>query len=145
MRHVRALDYNNGNGAFLAGIVLRHIKIHRLVVQNIAVRRADLDQRIAFSVGQLFGRHEIAVCIGVKYINGGGRRVGVGHFHFAAVRVVDFKSCTRIRNDLARFRIGLDDLDIALEVGVVDEIAVGRAGLRDIHIKVRHQLSTVPA
>ena len=54
-----------------------------------------------------------------------GIGIGEGHGNKAAVRVVDLESRARIRNGLACLRIGLDDLDIALEIGVVDEITLG--------------------
>ncbi len=61
------------------------------------------------------------------------------------MRVIELKSGSSIRNGFAALGVGLHDLDIRLKIGIVDEIAVGRAVLRDIHIKVRHQFAAFPA
>ena len=55
------------------------------------------------------------------------------------------ETCSRIGNGIAGFCVHLDDLNEGLEVGVVDEVAVGLAVLSNKHIKVAHQLTALPA
>ena len=51
----------------------------------------------------------------------------------------------RIRNGIAGLSVHLDDLDIALEIGIVDQVAISLPMLSHIHVKGGHQLTTVPA
>ena len=143
--HVGLGDFNHRHAAFLTGIVLGHIKVHRGAVQYIAVGGLDFDQGISRAVLQLFRGDKIALGIGVERINRGGRRIGEGHFHLAAIRAVNLEPGPRIGNGDAGFRVHLDHLDEAFKIGVVDEVAVGLAVLGDIHFKVVHQLAAFPA
>ena len=145
LRRVRLCDLDHRDGVFLRGIVGGHIKIDRLAVQRIAVGSGNLDQRIARAVFQLFGRDKIAVAVGIKGVNGGNCGIGESLRDERPVRAVDPEACTRQRNDLARFGIHLDDLDITLKIAVVGKVAIGLPVLGDIHIEIGKQLTTVPA
>ena len=59
--------------------------------------------------------------------------------------MVKLKSCACIRNHLAGFSVHLDNFDIRFKVCVVGKIAVNRAVLCDIHIKIGKQFASVPA
>ena len=143
--HVGLGDFNHRHAAFFAGIVLGHIKVNRGAVQHIAVGGLYFNQRVPGAVLQLFRGDKVALGIGVERINRGGRRIGEGHFHLAAIRAVNLEPGPRIGNGDAGFRIHLDHLDEALKIGVVDEVAVGLTILSDIHFKVVHQLAAFPA
>ena len=143
--HVRLGDFDHRHAAFLAGSVLRHIKIHRGAVQYIAIGGLHLHQRIAGTVLQLFRGDKVALGIGVKGINRGGRGISEGHFHFTSVRAVDLEASARIGDGDAGFCVHLDYFDIAFKSCIVDEIAVGLPVLGDIHLKVIHQFPALPA
>ena len=115
------------------------------MTEHIAVRSGDLLEGVALAKLQLFRRDEHAGVIGVEGVDGGNLRIGKGHFHLGAIRAKDLEARTRIGNGIAGFCVHLDDLNEGLEVGVVDEVAVGLAGLSNKHIKVAHQLTALPA
>ena len=143
--HIGLGDFDYRHAAFFVGIVLGHIKVNRGAVQYIAVGGLDFDQRVPGAILQLFRGDKVALGIGVERINGGGRRIGEGHFHLAAVRAVNLEPGPRIGNGDAGFRVHLDHLDEALKIVVVDKIAVGLTVLGDIHFKIVHQLTAFPA
>ena len=143
--HVRLGDFDHRHAAFLAGIVLGHIKVNRGAVQHIAVGGLYFNQRVPGAVLQLFRGDKVALGIGVERINGGGRRIGEGHFHLAAIGTVNLEPGPRIGDGDAGFRVHLDHLDEALKIGVVDKVAVGLTVLGDIHFKIVHQLAAFPA
>ena len=115
------------------------------MTEHIAVRGRDLLEGVALAELQLFRRDEHAGVIGVEGVDGGNLRIGKGHFHLGAIRTEDLEARTRIGNGIAGLRIHLDDLNEGLEVSVVDEVAIGLAVLGNEHIKVAHQLTTLPA
>ena len=115
------------------------------MTEHIAVRSGDLLEGVALAKLQLLRRDEHAGVIGVEGVDGGNLRIGKGHFHLGAIRTEDLEARTRIGNGIAGLRIHLDDLNEGLEVSVVDEVAVGLAVLSNKHIKVAHQLTTLPA
>ena len=143
--HVGFGDFDHRHAAFLAGIVLGHIKVNRGAVQYIAVGGLDFDQGISRAVLQLFRGDKIALGIGVERINRSRRRVSEGHFHLAAIGTVNLEPGSRIGNGDAGFCVHLDHLDEALKIGVVDKVAVGLPVLGDIHFKIVHQLTAFPA
>ena len=143
--HVGLGDFDHRHAAFLAGIVLGHIKVNRGAVQHIAVGGLYFNQRVPGAVLQLFRRYQIALGIGVERINGGRRRISEGHFHLAAVRAVNLEPSPRIGDGDAGFRVHLDHLDEAGKIGVVDEVTVGLPVLCNIHLKIVHQLAAFPA
>ena len=145
LRRVRLRDLDHRNGIFLRGVVGGHIKIDRLAVQRVTVGSGNLHQRIARAVFQLFGRNEIAVAVGIKGVDGGNFGIGEGLRDERPVRAVEPEACACQRNDLARFGVHLDDLDIALKIAVVGKVAIGLPVLGDIHIKIGKQLTAVPA
>ena len=145
LRRVRLCDLDHRNGVFLHGVVGSHIEIDRLAVQRVAVGCGNLHQRIARAVFQLFGRDKIAVAVGIKGVDGGNCGIGESLRDERPVRAVDPEACTRQRNDLARFGIHLDDLDITLKIAVVGKVAIGVPVLGDIHIEIGKQLTAVPA
>ena len=115
------------------------------MTEDVAVRGRDLLEGVALAKLQLLRRDEHAGVIGVEGIDGGDLRIGKGHFHLGAIRTKDLETCSRIGNGIAGFCVHLDDLNEGLEVGVVDEVAVGLAVLSNKHIKVAHQLTALPA
>ena len=115
------------------------------MTEHIAVRSGDLLEGVALAKLQLLRRDEHAGVIGVEGVDGGNLRIGKGHFHLGAIRTEDLEARTCIGNGIAGLRIHLDDLNEGLEVSVVDEVAVGLAVLSNKHIKVAHQLTTLPA
>ena len=115
------------------------------MTEHIAVRGRDLLEGVALAKLQLLRRDEHAGVIGVEGVDGGNLRIGKGHFHLGAIRTKDLEARTRIGNGIAGLRIHLDDLNEGLEVSVVDEVAVGLTVLGNEHIKVAHQLTTLPA
>ena len=115
------------------------------MTEHIAVRSGDLLEGVALAELQLLRRDEHAGVIGVEGVDGGDLRIGKGHFHLGAIRTEDLEARTRIGNGIAGLRIHLDDLNEGLEVSVVDEVAIGLAVLGNEHIKVAHQLTTLPA
>ena len=115
------------------------------MTEHIAVRGGSLLEGVALAELQFLRRDEHAGVIGVEGVDGGDLRVGKGHFHLEAIRTKDLKTCTRIGNGIAGLCVHLDDLNEGLEVGVVDEVAVGLAVLGNEHIKVAHQLTALPA
>ena len=143
--HVGLGDFDHRHAAFLAGMILGHIKVNRGAVQYIAIGGLYFNQGISRAVFQLFRRYQIALGIGVERINGGRRRVSEGHFHLAAIGTVNLEPGPRIGDGDAGFRVHLDHLDEALKIGVVDKVAVGLAVLGDIHFKIVHQLAAFPA
>ena len=145
LRVVAQLHRNDRHTAFLGGILFGHIELDRLMTEHIAVRSGDLLEGVALAKLQLLRRDEHAGVIGVEGVDGGNLRIGKGHFHLGAIRTEDLEARTRIGNGIAGLRIHLDDLNEGLEVGVVDEVAVGLAVLGNEHIKVAHQLTTLPA
>ena len=120
LRDVFLNDLNDGHAAFLAGSVLRHIKIHRLGRKSVPIGGKLLHQRIARSVFQRLRRNQVALRIGVKGINLGDFRVGESLRNQAPVRAVKLEASTRIRNYLAGFRVHLNNFDIRFKVGVID-------------------------
>ena len=142
---IAQLHRNNRHAAFLGGIIFGYIELDRLMTEHIAVRGGDLLEGVALAELQLFRRDEHAGIIGVEGVDGGNLRIGKGHFHLGAIRTKDLETCTRIGNGIAGLRVHLDDLNEGLEVGVVDEVAVGLAVLGNEHIKVAHQLTALPA
>ena len=145
LRCVRLCDLDHRDGVFLRGVVSGHIKIDRLTVQRVAVGGGNLHQRIARAVFQLFGCNEIAVAVGIKGVDGGDFGIGESLRDERSVRAVEPEACACQRNDLARFGVHLDDLDITLKVAVVGKVAIGLSVLGDIHIKIGKQLTAVPA
>ena len=143
--HVGLGDFDHRHVAFLAGMILGHIKVNRGAVQHIAVGGLYFNQRVPGAVLQLFRRYQIALGIGVERINGGRRRISEGHFHLAAVRAVNLEPSPRIGDGDAGFRVHLDHLDEAGKIGVVDEVTVGLPVLCNIHLKIVHQLAAFPA
>ena len=133
------------NPAFFCGIILRDIEVHGRFIEDIAVGSLYLDNRVSLSKGQLFRRDKRTFCIGVEHINGGGRRVSEGHCYGVAVRVINLKSRTGVRNGLSGFCVLLHDFDEAVKGCVVDKVAISRPILRNEHIKVGHQLAALPA
>ena len=115
------------------------------MTEHIAVRSGDLLEGVALAKLQLLRRDEHAGVIGVEGVDGGNLRIGKGHFHLGAIRTKDLETCSRIGNGIAGFCVHLDNLNEGLEVGVVDEVAIGLAVLGNEHIKVAHQLTTLPA
>ena len=145
LRVVAQLHRNDRHTAFLGGILFGHIELDRLMTEHIAVRSGDLLEGVALAKLQLLRRDEHAGVIGVEGVDGGNLRIGKGHFHLGAIRTEDLETCSRIGNGIAGFCVHLDDLNEGLEVGVVDEVAVGLAVLSNKHIKVAHQLTALPA
>ena len=145
LRVIAQLHRNDRHTAFLGGILFGHIKLDRLMTEDVAVRGRDLLEGVALAKLQLLRRDEHAGVIGVEGIDGGDLRIGKGHFHLGAIRTKDLETCSRIGNGIAGFCVHLDDLNEGLEVGVVDEVAVGLAVLSNKHIKVAHQLTALPA
>ena len=145
LRVVAKLHCNDCHAAFLGGILFGHIKLDCLMIEHIAVRSGDLLEGVALAKLQLLRRDEHAGVIGVEGVDGGNIRIGKGHFHLGAIRTKDLETCSRIGNGIAGFCVHLDDLNEGLEVGVVDEVAVGLAVLGNEHIKVAHQLTALPA
>ena len=145
LRVVAQLHRNNRHAAFLGGILFGHIELDRLMTEHIAVRSGDLLEGVALAKLQLLRRDEHAGIIGVEGVDGGNLRIGKGHFHLGAIRTKDLETCSRIGNGIAGFCVHLDDLNEGLEVGVVDEVAVGLAVFGNKHIKVAHQLTALPA
>ena len=145
LRVVAKLHCNDCHAAFLGGRLFGHIELDRLMTEHIAVRSGDLLEGVALAKLQLLRRDEHAGVIGVEGVDGGNLRIGKGHFHLGAIRTEDLEARTRIGNGIAGLRIHLDDLNEGLEVGVIDEVAVGLAVLGNEHIKVAHQLTALPA
>ena len=145
LRVIAQLHCNDRHTAFLGGILFGHIELDRLMTEHIAVRSGDLLEGVALAKLQLLRRDEHAGVIGVEGVDGGNLRIGKGHFYLGAIRTKDLEARTRIGNGIAGLRIHLDDLNEGLEVGVVDEVAVGLTVLGNEHIKVAHQLTTLPA
>ena len=145
LRVVAQLHRNNRHAAFLGGILFGHIELDRLMTEHIAVRSGDLLEGVALAKLQLLRRDEHAGVIGVEGVDGGNLRIGKGHFHLGAIRTEDLEARACIGNGIAGLRVYLDDLNERLEVGVVDEVAVGLAVLSNKHIKVAHQLTALPA
>ena len=122
-----------------------HLKCHRLGVQHISVSRALLDDLI-IAVGQLFGQHELAGDIGVIGVDVHRRRVvDVLHDIFAGIGIAHLEADARRRDDLAGFRVLLDDLNKCFVRGIVDEKAINLAVLADIDIEGFKQLLAFPA
>ena len=144
LRRVWLRDLDHRNGVFLRGVVGGHIKIDWLTVQRVAAGGGNLHQRIARAIFQLFGCNEIAVAVRIKGVNGGDFGIGESLRNERPVRAVEPEACACQRNDLARFGIHLDDLDIALEIAVVGKVAIGLSVLGDIHIEIGKQLTAVP-
>ena len=142
---IAQLHRNDRHTAFLGGILFGHIKLDRLMTEDVAVRGRDLLEGVALAELQLFRRDEHTGVIGVEGVDGGDLRIGKGHFHLGAVRTEDLEARTRIGNGIAGLRIHLDDLNEGLEVSVVDEVAIGLAVLGNEHIKIAHQLTALPA
>ena len=145
LRRVRLCDLDHRNGVFLRGIVGSHSKIDRLAVQRVTVGCGNLHQRIARAVFQHFGRNEIAVAVCIKGVDGGDFGIGEGLRDERPVRAIESEACACQRNDLARFGVHLDDLDIALKIAIVGKVAIGLPVLGDIHIEIGKQLTAVPA
>ena len=145
LRVIAQLHCNDRHAAFLGGIIFGHIKLDRLMTEDVAVRGRDLLEGVALAELQLLRRDEHAGVIGVEDVDGGNLRIGKGHFHLGAIRTKDLEARTRIGNGIASFCVHLDDLNEGLEVGVVDEVAVGLTVLGNKHIKVAHQLTALPA
>ena len=143
--HIGLIHFYYRNPAFFCGIILRDIEVHGRFIEDIAVGSLYLDNRVSLSKGQLFRRDKRTFCIGVEHINGGGRRVSEGHCYGVAVRVINLKSRTGVRNGLSGFCVLLHDFDEAVKGCVVDKVAISRPILRNEHIKVRHLLAALPA
>ena len=142
--HIGLIHFYYRNPAFFCGIILRDIEVHGRFVEDIAVGSLHLDNRVPLSQGQLFRRNKRTFCIGVEHINGGGRRVSEGHCYGVAIRVINLKSRTGVRNGLSGFCVLLHDFDEAVKGCIVDKVAISRPVLRDEHIKVGHQLAALP-
>ena len=145
LRVIAQLHCNDRHAAFLGGILFGHIELNRLMTEHIAVRSGDLLEGVALAKLQLLRRNEHAGVIGVEGVDGGNLRIGKGHFHLGAIWTKDLEARTRIGNGIAGLRVHLDDLNEGLEVGVINEVAVGLAVLGNEHIKVAHQLMALPA
>ena len=104
-----------------------------------------LHKVIALAVRELFGCDERTVLVGIEGVDHGQRRVGVAHGNETAVGSVDLKTCSGIRDGLACGAVGLDHVEIGLEVSVVNEIAIDFAVLADEHLKGIEQFTAVPA
>ena len=145
LRHVALVDLDNGNTVLGLGIFFRYIKINRGSVQNITIRSFHLYKEVSLAVRKLLRGYESTVFISVEGINRGRRRIGEGHRHQLTVRIEDLKSCTGVRNSLIGFCINLYHVDKALEIAVVDQITISGLVLRNVDIKVGHQLASFPA
>ena len=98
------------------------------------------------TVGQLFGHHELAGDIGVIGVD--VHRCGIVdvlHDIFAGIGVAHLEADTRRRDDLAGFRVLLDDLYKCFVRGIVDEEAINLAVLADIDIEGSKQFFAFPA
>ena len=107
--------------------------------------RLHLHKGVTLAVRELFGCEERTVLVGVEGVDHGQRRVGVAHGYETAVGSVDLKTCARIRDGLARSAVGLNYVEIGLEVCVVNEVAIYFAVLADKHLKGIEQLTAFPA
>ena len=145
LRGVLLGNFHNGDGVFLRGVIFRHIKENGIAVQHIPVGRGHLHKLIARAVLQLFRGNQKALVIGIEGVDHGHFGIGEGLSDKRSIRAVELEACACNGDGLARLRVQLDDLDIALEHGVVDQIAVGVAVLGDIHVKGGHQLPAIPA
>ena len=104
-----------------------------------------LNDGIPRAIRQHLRRNEPAAIIGHKTGMRFRLRVGGGHLHQLAVRIVDLKSGTGVGDVFPGFGIDLDDLQIGFEFSIVDEILVGLSVLGDLDGKGRHQLTAIPA
>ena len=98
------------------------------------------------TVGQLFREHELAGDIGVIGVD--VHRCGIVdvlHDIFAGIGVAHLEADTRRRDDLAGFRVLLDDLYKCFVRGIVDEEAINLAVLADIDIEGFKQFFAFPA
>ena len=101
---------------------------------------------LIIAVGQLFGQHELAGDIGVIGVDVHRRRVvDVLHDIFAGIGIAHLEADARRRDDLAGFRVLLDDLNKCFVRGIVDEKAINLAVLADIDIEGFKQLFAFPA
>ena len=140
------LDYlDDGDAVFIGGVFLGHVKVDRSSIEDVTVGCLHLYKVIALTVRELFGCEERTVLVGVEGVDHGQRRVGVAHGYETAVGSVDLKACARIRDGLARSAVGLNYVEIGLEVCVVNEVAIYFAVLADEHLKGIEQLSAIPA
>ena len=122
-----------------------HLECDGSRVEDISVSRALLDDLIV-TVGQLFGHHELAGDIGVIGVD--VHRCGIVdvlHDIFAGIGVAHLEADTRRRDDLAGFRVLLDDLYKCFVRGIVDEEAINLAVLADIDIEGFKQFFAFPA
>ena len=122
-----------------------HLECDGSRVENISVSRTLLDDFIV-AIGQFFGHHELARDIGVIGVDVHRRWVvDMLHDIFARIGVAHLKANTRRRDDLAGFRVLLDDLNKCFVRGIVDEKAINLAVLADIDIEGFKQLFAFPA
>ena len=139
------LDNHNSYSVFLGGVIFGDVEIHRIAVEHISIGSRYLDQRIALSVLQLFGRNQHTVAVRVEGVDGSDSRIREGHLNLIAGRIVDVESNAGSRNGLTSGAVDLDHLHIGVEVGVVDQIAVGFSVLADKHVKGFQKLAAFPA
>ena len=145
LRIVAELYHNNLYAAVLRRVILRNIKLYRFGAENIPIRSRDFHKRISLAKLKLFGCDQHTCIIGVEGVDGSNFGIGESHFHLGTVGAINLEACAGVRNRLAAFRIGLDDLNKGLEICIVDKIAIGFAVLGNKYIKVRHQLAAFPA
>ena len=135
---------NHGHGIFLRGVFLCNVEIHGIAVENVPVRSRHLDQRIALTVFQLLGGNQHTVAVRVEGVDGSDSRIGEGHLNLIAGRIVDVEADAGSRNGLTGRAVDLDHLYIGVEVGVVDQVAVGFSIFADEHVERLQEFSTFP-
>ena len=145
LRFVLLDHLDDGNAVFIGGVFLGHVKVDGSSIEDVTVGSLHLHKVIALAVRELFGCDERTVLVGIEGVDHGQRRVGVAHGNEAAVGSVDLKTCSGIRDGLACGAVGLDHVEIGLEVSVVNEIAIDFAVLADEHLKGIEQFTAVPA
>ena len=145
LRGIRLFCDHKSDAVSAFGVFCCDIEIHRLRVQHIPVGCLHLDDGIPCAIRQHLRRDEPASVVGHKTGVRFRLRVGGVHLYQLAVRIVDLKGSTGVRNDLAGFSIDLDDLQIGFEFSIVDEILIGLSVLGDLDGKGRHQLAAIPA
>ena len=137
-------DFNDGHTAFFIRSVLGYIEVHRLSVDNIAIRCLYFNQCISGTVFKSFGSNQITLIVGVESIDSGDFRISKGLRYQRTIGLVNLESSTRIRNGIAGFCVHFDNLNEGLKVGIVDEIAIDFAIRRNQHIEICNQFATFP-
>ena len=145
LRRVFVLDDHHSYRVFLGGVIFGDVKIHRIAVEHISIGSRYLDQRIALSVLQLFGRNQHTVAVRVEGVDGSDSRIGEGHLNLIAGRIVDVEADAGSRNGLAGGAVDLDYLHIGEELRIVDQITVSFSILAYEHIERLQQLAAFPA